>query len=567
MEKKTLCLRTTVMMLLMLLTTVSAWAQYSCTLTLDDNYDGGGCRTLPPIEKGSTVNLTKLAPTRTGHTFYGWSNTPKGLVDYQPTSSITVDNDMTLYAVWENRIINGMIFEYDQSNSESVILAGVSGDLADNLEIPSSVTIEGKDYTVTRIGEKAFATRQMQSVTIPASVWGIGDNAFDDCYELTSVTICATAVPILGEDVFRLTPAKIYVYSYLVDSYKNAEHWSKYADKIEAITPVARGTCGKQNANGGKDVSWEVVEVAGNKRLLISGTGDMKDFPENSSAPWNGYRADITSVFIGNGVTSIGDYAFQDYDALTSISVSNSVTSIGRDAFSDCNNLATVTLNSNPLIVPYAFPATTTVTMNLTPNASVWNWWMTFYNRNYSFTVDGKTTIYKGKVNGNSVQLTEVGLIPAGNAVILKSTSSSITLTLTTTKSANFTDNDLKGADLDIDASSITYAYCLSNGANGVGFYKYTGNGVNGLIPANRAYLVIPGSNNAPAYNFLGFDEDNDEATQIKSLAPALSEGEGAIYDLSGRKVNAQPNSQFSILNSQLKKGLYIVNGKKVFIK
>ena len=32
------------------------------------------------------------------------------------------------------------------------------------------------------------------------------------------------------------------------------------------------------------------------------------------------------------------------------------------------------------------------------------------------------------------------------------------------------------------------------------------------------------------------------------------------IYDLQGRKIN----SQFSILNSQLKKGLYIVNGKKV---
>ncbi len=32
------------------------------------------------------------------------------------------------------------------------------------------------------------------------------------------------------------------------------------------------------------------------------------------------------------------------------------------------------------------------------------------------------------------------------------------------------------------------------------------------------------------------------------------------IYDLQGRKIN----SQFSILNSQLKKGLYIVNGKKM---
>jgi hypothetical protein len=37
-------------------------------------------------------------------------------------------------------------------------------------------------------------------------------------------------------------------------------------------------------------------------------------------------------------------------------------------------------------------------------------------------------------------------------------------------------------------------------------------------------------------------------------------ESENAVYDLSGRRIN----SQFSILNSQLPKGIYIVNGKKI---
>ena len=52
-----------------------------------------------------------------------------------------------------------------------------------------------------------------------------------------------------------------------------------------------------------------------------------------------------------------------------------------------------------------------------------------------------------------------------------------------------------------------------------------------------------------------------DDATSIKkgpTPVPSLYGGE--VYDLSGRKVN----SQFSIFNSQLKKGAYIVNGKKV---
>lgn len=45
----------------------------------------------------------------------------------------------------------------------------------------------------------------------------------------------------------------------------------------------------------------------------------------------------------------------------------------------------------------------------------------------------------------------------------------------------------------------------------------------------------------------------NEGATSIKSLTSTLSKGEGAVYDLSGRK-----------MFNGLKKGIYIVNGKKI---
>ena len=61
-----------------------------------------------------------------------------------------------------------------------------------------------------------------------------------------------------------------------------------------------------------------------------------------------------------------------------------------------------------------------------------------------------------------------------------------------------------------------------------------------------------------------------EQTTSIseKSLTPNPSQRErGAIYDLSGRKVNSL-NSQFSTFNSQLKKkGIYIQNGVKRVIK
>ena len=49
------------------------------------------------------------------------------------------------------------------------------------------------------------------------------------------------------------------------------------------------------------------------------------------------------------------------------------------------------------------------------------------------------------------------------------------------------------------------------------------------------------------------------------TLTSAVSQGEGGVYDLSGRKISDNSNSK--IQNSKLTKGIYIVNGKKVLVK
>ncbi len=50
----------------------------------------------------------------------------------------------------------------------------------------------------------------------------------------------------------------------------------------------------------------------------------------------------LTSVTIGNSVTSFGDFAFYNCPSLTSITIPNSLTSIGGGAFQDCTGLASV---------------------------------------------------------------------------------------------------------------------------------------------------------------------------------------------------------------------------------
>lgn len=100
----------------------------------------------------------------------------------------------------------------------------------------------------------------------------------------------------------------------------------------QASNVIASGYCGGEG--DGTNLTWTLYEGG---ELVIAGTGAMKDY--SILTPWD----DITVVTIGNGVTTIGDDAFNYCGtSLTSVTIPDSVTTIGESAFISCSKLTSV---------------------------------------------------------------------------------------------------------------------------------------------------------------------------------------------------------------------------------
>ena len=176
----------------------------------------------------------------------------------------------------------------------------------------------------------------------------------------------------------------------------------------------------------------------------------------------------------------------------------------------------------------------------------------------YAATVPTGATAYLGTLNGSSIRLTDIQgtVIPKNTAVVMVAESDLATqyiapATAPGSVPADVT-NNLKGTlTTTINNSEFADTYVLNGSFGSIGFYKYTAEN----LPKGRAYFEVRNSGVQGVQGFLfDFGEEGGETTGINAAALS-NEAAKTYYDLSGRRI-ANP-----------KNGLYICNGKKVYIK
>ena len=231
----------------------------------------------------------------------------------------------------------GVLFD----KNKTILIQYPVGNTRSSYTVPSTVEFIGdnafedcKNLTksitlpdgLTDIGNDAFSgCVWIDSINIPEGVISIGDYAFFICYDLMDIII-PSSVQNIGEHAFQgcheLTSLTI-------------------PGNVENIGQGAFSSCWYLTH---AKISEGVTFVSDD---LFYGCERLESviIPHSVIGIGNGAFYDcrsLTDITIGNGIKSIGDSAFYNCDKLESFQVPNGVTYIGNSTFESCNSLASI---------------------------------------------------------------------------------------------------------------------------------------------------------------------------------------------------------------------------------
>lgn len=200
--------------------------------------------------------------------------------------------------------------------------------------------------TVTKIGECAFQNCGFSSINIPATVKETDRRAFAGCHSMQKATI---SVETVGEQTFYSCDALTEVeFTSEVKTIGDGAFHSctalaeiKIPDNVTSIGDGIFTSCTalKKAVFEGGTVKKSTLGNPALQELIISGSATLDvSFTAGSS------KNTLETVKIEKGV--IGDSAFSNCKNLTTVELGNDVTSIGKSAFLKCTQLPSITIGN-----------------------------------------------------------------------------------------------------------------------------------------------------------------------------------------------------------------------------
>ncbi len=190
---------------------------------------------------------------------------------------------------------------------------------------------------LTTIGDSAFVNcTGLTTLTLPASVTGLGNYAFSGCTSLTGIDL-PKGLTSIGKYAFTNCSALTTITLPEKLTYLGGRAF----ENCTALTAVTVNSTNLADvANNYNNSYGQPFENAG-----TAGDGITATFTESCTrVPAQLFQAEnnnLTSVILKNGVTDIGEKAFDNCKQLTTVNL-GSVVTIGTNAFKDCSALVDI---------------------------------------------------------------------------------------------------------------------------------------------------------------------------------------------------------------------------------
>lgn len=218
---------------------------------------------------------------------------------------------------------------FRQSGLEQVT---VSGGSVGNYAFHRIDNLKKISINCETIGEEAFSgCDYLTDITLGKNVKTLGDKAFYTCDALERVEIPSTVTDI-GEKTFYSCPA-LKEAIIRAGTVKAGTFYNCRALTTLIISDNAMLDASFTAANAYAKETLETVKI---------GKGEICNSAFSNCT-------NLTTVELGNGVTSVGDNAFSKCTALTSVNIGDGVTSIGKNAFNGCTALTNANIGSGAI--------------------------------------------------------------------------------------------------------------------------------------------------------------------------------------------------------------------------
>lgn len=244
--------------------------------------------------------------------------------------NISTDYDFT---------VNNIFYKVESLSDLTCKVVRGNGYTQTALDIPSTVTFNGKDMKVVGIDDYSFAQSDIEDITIPNSVTSIGKSAFDGCWSLTNLSM-GNGIKTIGKGAFAscssLTSVTIPSATEKID--ENAFNGcSKLSTVVfeDGETPITLG----KNGSFGAFVGLPINNLYIGKNLVYE--SGYQPFKNNTV---------LKTLAIGNKVTEFPDNSLSTIISLTELSVGDGLTTI--PSFNACINLKKITLGSGLASIP-----------------------------------------------------------------------------------------------------------------------------------------------------------------------------------------------------------------------